>query len=178
MTSGELPTKCYLGSSFLLLILFSFLPRAHLGRTPACSQQQETLAHPAVTHGSPEAPGLHLKWAQNASLVHSAKSLSSKEIKTPQTLNISSYREAVGVGTSDTAAAQSAFCPFLQSFTVQHLATHSIPLPVRGLVLQRQAPSSPQLTASPAPPAQQLWEKKKGNEWESTTCNSCTFALH
>lgn len=42
-------------------------------------------------------------------------------LKTPQTLNISSYRKAVGIGTLDTAAAQAASCPFLQSFTVRLL---------------------------------------------------------
>lgn len=83
-TFGEWYTKHHLSSSCLCsspCAVSSVAPRAHLGRTPVSSQQQQTLARPAVTHGSPQTHELHPKWAQDPSLVHSAKATRSKQIK-------------------------------------------------------------------------------------------------
>lgn len=163
---GELYAKCHLSGSRLCSSpseVSSAAPRAPLGRTPASSQQQETLhiqLSPVEAHSHLDFTRDELKtppWCIQQ------RRREANGLKSAQTLNTGSYGEAAGMGTLDTAAAQAAPACRRRVSLRSAWQPRSIPLPVRGLVPQRWVPSGPQLAASPAPPAQRLpgEEKKK-----------------
>lgn len=99
-------------------------------------------------------------------------------LKNPQILNISSYRDAVGIGTLDTAAAQAASCPFLQFYCAALGSPTASHCPCVGSFHSGGCPAVPSSQHPLCCLHNTSWKKEKGNEWERTTCNSCIFALH